>query len=112
MNAVAKEPAALYQSCRELFDDLRNYRSLPSARNPNATLPLGGTPQSNAPRGASANDDQFAATSRSLASRASSPSQTPLVRRTGTIAPAPEPKKTGTLATVLAAIFLLAVIVF
>ena len=112
MKSLAKEPAARYQSCRELFDDLRNYRSLPSAQNPNATLPLGGTAQSNAPNGASANDDQFAATSRSLVSRASSPSQTPLVRRTGTIAPAQEPEKTGTLATVLAAIFLLAVIVF
>jgi serine/threonine protein kinase len=108
MKSLAKEPAARYQSCRELFDDLRNYRS----QNPNATLPLGGTQQSSASRGASANDDQFAASSRSLAARASSPSQTPLVRRTGTIAPEPEPKKTGTLATALAAIFLLAVIVF
>ncbi|HEX9234270.1 MAG TPA: serine/threonine-protein kinase [Candidatus Acidoferrum sp.] len=112
MKSLAKEPAARYQSCRELFDDLRNYRSLPSAQNPNATLPLGGTPQSNASHSTSANDDQFATTARSLASRASSPSQTPLVRRTGTIAPAPEPKKPSTRATVLAAIFLLAVIVF
>src|ERR1700756_1154318 len=38
MKALAKEPAARYQSCRELFDDLRNYRSLSSASNPNATL--------------------------------------------------------------------------
>src|SRR5258705_1679474 len=44
MKSLAKEPPARYQSCRELFDDLRNYRSLPSAHNPNATLPLGGTP--------------------------------------------------------------------
>ena len=112
MKSLAKEPAARYQSCRELFDDLRNYRSLPSAQNPNATLPLGGTPQSNPSHSTSANDDQFATTARSLASRASNPSQTPLVRRTGTIAPAPEPKKPSTRATVLAAIFLLAVIVF
>jgi hypothetical protein len=35
-----------------------------------------------------------------------------VVRRTGTIAPAPEPEKSNVLATVLAAIFLLAVIVF
>src|SRR6266487_1695241 len=51
MKSLAKEPATRYQSCRELFEDLRNYRSLPSAQNPNATLPLGGTPQSNAPLG-------------------------------------------------------------
>jgi eukaryotic-like serine/threonine-protein kinase len=112
MKSLAKEPAARYQSCRELFDDLRNYRSLPATQNPNATLPLGGTPQRSASHGTSAIDDQFVATSRSLAWRANSPSQTPLVRRTGTIAPALEPKKSDTLATVLAAIFLLAVIVF
>jgi serine/threonine protein kinase len=112
MKSLAKEPAARYQSCRELFDDLRNYRSLPSAQNPNATLAFSGTSQSNAFYGAPANEAQFAATSRALSSRASSPSQTPLVRRTGTIAPAPAPKKNSAFTTVLAAIFLLAVIVF
>ena len=112
MKSLAKEPAARYQSCRELFDDLRNYRSLPSAQNPHSMLAFGGTSQGRALQGAPANDTQFAATSGALSSRSSSPSQTPVVRRTGTIAPAPEPKKNSTFTTVLAAIFLLAVIVF
>src|ERR1700751_6183800 len=41
LRALAKEPSQRYESCRDLFDDLRNYRSLPSTENPNATLPLG-----------------------------------------------------------------------
>ena len=112
MKSLAKEPAARYQSCRELFEDLRNYRSLPSAFNPNATLPTVGASQNNQSQGGYPDNSQLAATSRSLASRASNPSQTPAVRRTGTITPAPEPNKGNVLATVLAAIFLLAVIVF
>jgi serine/threonine-protein kinase len=114
MKSLAKEPAARYQSCRELFDDLRNYRSLGSVANPNATLHTGGLPQTNPSPSGFADDKQFAATSRSLSSRATNPSQTPLVRRTGVIAPVPEPepKGTSTRTTVLAAILLLAVIVF
>src|SRR2546427_12045806 len=101
MKSLAKEPAARYQSCRELFDDLRNYRSLPSAQNPNATLPLGGTPQSNASHNTSANEYQFATNSRAHASRASSPSQTPLVRRNRTVASEPSPNKSRRCATLL-----------
>ena len=112
MKSLAKEPAARYQSCRELFEDLRNYRSLPSAFKPTATLPTVGASQNNQSLGGYPDNSQLATTSRSLASRASNPSQTPLVRRTGTITPAPERKKSNVLATVLAAIFLLAVIVF
>src|SRR5204863_5739292 len=38
MKSLAKEPAARYQSCRELFDDLRNYRAQGAAGgNPNST---------------------------------------------------------------------------
>jgi serine/threonine-protein kinase len=112
MKSLAKEPAARYQSCRELFEDLRNYRSLPSAFNPNATLPTAGASQNNQSQSGYPDNSQLAAASRSLVSRASNPSQTPAVRRTGTITPAPEQKKSNVLATVLAAIFLLAVIVF
>jgi serine/threonine protein kinase len=112
MKSLAKEPAARYQSCRELFEDLRNYRSLPSAFNPKATLPTVGASQNNQSQGGYPDNSQLATTSRSLASRSSNPSQTPVVRRTGTIKPAPEPDKGNVLATVLAAIFLLAVIVF
>jgi serine/threonine-protein kinase len=112
MKALAKEPAARYQSCRELFEDLRNYRSLPSASNPNATLLTGGNSQNTQSQGGYLDGAQLASASRSLTSRASNPAQTPVVRRTGTIAPAPEPKKGNVFATVLAAILLLAVIVF
>src|SRR5258708_13753600 len=111
MKALAKEPAARYQNCRELLEDLHNYRNLAAAANPNATLPIGGLPTNNLSPAAPENG-QIAATSRSLNARATSPSQTPVVRRTGVIAPAPQPKKSNAFATVLAAIFLLGVIVF
>ena len=114
LKALAKEPSQRYQSCRDLFDDLRNYRSLPTVENPNATLPLGAGsgPQ---PAATQYLDPQLAQTSRSLNARAGSPSQTPALRRTGALpiqAPPPEPKKSSAVATVLAAILLLAVIVF
>ena len=112
MKALAKEPAARYQSCRELFEDLRNYRSLSSASNPNTTLPAVTASQNTQLHRGYPNSAQLASTSRALASRASSPTQTPVVRRTATIAPAPEPEKSNVLATVLAAILLLSVIVF
>jgi serine/threonine protein kinase len=112
MKALAKEPAARYQSCRELFEDLRNYRSLSSASNPNATLTAVNSQQNSQSQGGYSDSAQITSASRSLTSRASSPGQTPLVRRTGTIAPAPEPQKSNVFATVLAAILLLAVIVF
>jgi len=114
LKALAKEPSQRYQSCRDLFDDLRNYRSLPTVENPNATLPLGAA---NAPQSATTQylDPQLTQTSRSLNARAANPSQTPVVRRTGALpvqAPPPEAKKSSSLATVLAAVLLLAVIVF
>ena len=114
LKALTKEPSQRYQSCRDLFDDLRNYRLLPTVENPNATLPLsiGGSQQ---PAATQYLDSQLAQTSPALNSRASSPSQTPVVRRTGALpvqAPPPEPKKSSAVATVLAAILLLAVIVF
>src|SRR5262245_38670617 len=79
MKSLAKEPAARYQSCRELFEDLRNYRSLSAPQDPSATVPLGDSPS-----GA-----QLAAVSRNLSTRATHPSQTPIVHRTGAISPAP-----------------------
>ncbi len=112
MKSLAKEPAARYQSCRELFEDLRNYRSFSSFSNRNATLPVVNAPQNSQSQGGYLDNAQVASTSRALASRASSPTQTPVVRRTGTLAPAPEPEKSDVFATVLAAILLLAVIVF
>jgi serine/threonine protein kinase len=112
MKSLAKEPAARYQSCRELFDDLRNYRSISLPATANAAFPVSGFAQKNQMQSATSDDGQIAATSRMLNARASTPSQTPVVRRTGAIAPAAEPKVNSTRATVLAAIFLLAVILF
>jgi eukaryotic-like serine/threonine-protein kinase len=112
LKALAKEPSQRYQHCRDLMDDLRNYRSLSVVENPYATLPLGiGSPHSHA--ATQLLDSQVDAASRSLSGRAGGPSQTPLIRRTGTLQAAePEPQRKNTLTTVLAAIFLLCVIVF
>jgi serine/threonine protein kinase len=112
LNALAKEPSQRYQQCRDLIEDLRNYRSLALVENPRATLPLGiGSAHSHP--ATQLLDAQVAATSRSLNARSAGPSQTPVVRRTGTLQdPRPEPEKKNTLATILAAVFLLSVIVF
>src|ERR1700731_2009186 len=47
MRALAKDPELRYQSCRELLEDLRNYRALvPAEPSPDATLI---SPRSNSP---------------------------------------------------------------
>src|SRR5690242_8814010 len=120
MRALAKEPEVRYQSCRELLEDLRNYRGLtPAAGNPDATLisprsgsafPLGiagGNPQLT-PTG----NPNVTPTIRSLQNRGTNPTQTPIIRRTGTIAPVEEPKRTSTSRTILLAVLLVAVIVY
>jgi eukaryotic-like serine/threonine-protein kinase len=112
MKALAKEPEQRYQSCREMLEDLRNYRSIAGPANPQATAILGGTtaPSSTLPlnaalggRGAVIEDPATAATVHSLSSRASIPTQTPVVRRTAAIMPAEPPRKKS---SVLASIFL------
>ncbi len=120
LRALAKEPEVRYQSCREMLEDLRNYRALGgSERNPDATqitprygstLPLNAEAAN--PRGAYVEDHMTAAAVRSLQNRAGGPSQTPLVRRTGTVQPVEPPKKKNTFGTVLAALFLVAVIIY
>jgi serine/threonine protein kinase len=112
LKALAKEPSQRYQHCRDLMDDLRNYRSLSAVENPSATLPLGiGSPHSHT--ATQLLDSQVDAASRSLNSRASVPLQTPRIGRTGTLqTAATEPQKKNTVATILAAVFLLGVIVF
>src|SRR5262249_6073448 len=114
MKALAKEPSERYQHCRDLIEDLRNYRSLKGGENPSAILPLGiGSAHSHAAM--QLLEAQVAAASRSLYARSAGPSQTPVLRRTGTLqAPAATPaaQEKNTLTTVLAAIFLLCVIVF
>jgi serine/threonine-protein kinase len=120
MKALVKEPDQRYQNCREMQEDLRNYRTIaPGAGNPQSTMVMGGSPAAtlvsanSTGRGFASEDHSVAATARSLNARGSTPSQTPLVRRTGTITPAPEPpKKKNVVGTILAALLLLGVIVY
>ena len=123
LRALAKEPEERYQSCREMFEDLRNYRSLGGhERNTEATLisprgQLPGQPFSTptAPLRSPYSEDPVAvAAAHSLQQRAATPSHTPTVRRTGPLPPltdVPE-KKPNTFGTVLAAILLLSVIAY
>ena len=112
LKALAKEPSERYQQCRDLMEDLRNYRSLSEAQNPAATLPLGiGSAHSRA--AAQSVEAQIVARSRSGQTRAQGPSQTPALGRSSAfLVSSPRPEKKTTLATMLAAIFLLGVIVF
>jgi len=121
MKALAKEPEQRYQSCREMLEDLRHYRSLGTATgNPQSTMMMGGgSPAATmvsgnaGGHGLGVDDYTVAATTRSLASRASGPGQTPAVRRTGVLAPVPEPpKKKSIVGTIFAALLLLGVIVY
>jgi eukaryotic-like serine/threonine-protein kinase len=122
MKALAKEPEQRYQNCREMLEELRNYRSVaPGGGNPQSTMVMGGgSPTATlisgnpAGRGLPLNEEQsVAAAARSLNARASAPSQTPAIRRTGVIAPVQEPpKKKSILGTILAALLLVGVIVY
>ena len=123
MRALTKDPDARYLSCREMLEDLRNYRALGgNDRNPDATLvsPRGqgvgqpfSTPTSplRTPRPEELNP---ASTPRSLHQHGLSPLQTPTVRRTGPLPPidSTPQKKTSAVTTMLAAIFLIAVIAY
>jgi len=118
MRALAKEPEVRYQNCREMQEDLKNYRSLGTGgANPDATLvsprPSGGGlvgPAGGGLRGLHGEDPMSSPTLRSLQSRVSNPSQTPVVRRTGPVQAYEEPKKTSPIPTILAALFLVGVI--
>ena len=124
MRALEKEPDRRYQSCREMLEDLKNYRSISSTGgNPQSTMVMGGaqSPAATVVMGGNggrtvpnfdAMDAATAHSAASLTSRAAGPGQTPAIRRTGIITPVPEPKKKNIFATVLAAIFLLGVIVY
>ena len=123
MRALEKEPDQRYQNCREMLEDLKNYRSIsPAGGNPQSTMVMGGgSPAATvisgntAGRGYANEDQTVITTARSLNARASGPGQTPIVRRTGAITPAstPEPpKKKNVLGTILAAMLLLGVIVY
>jgi serine/threonine-protein kinase len=122
MRALAKDPDIRYQNCREMLEDLRNYRALGgidrggspevtliSARN-TPTFPLGisggGLPHP------PSDDPNVSPTLRSLQNRASSPSQTPVIRRTGPVVPVEEPKKSSPVLTAILALILVGVIVY
>ena len=129
MKALAKEPEQRYQTCREMLEDLRNYRAQGVAGgNPNSTMIMGvGSPAATIAAGNAGgrglaghnpaeDDPTVIATARSLSARAASPGQTPVVRRTGTLAPhvepAEPPKKKSVVGTIFAALLLLGVIVY
>ena len=120
MRALAKEPEVRYQSCRELLEDLRNYRALtPADRSPDATLisPRSGSPfplgiSGGSPQSTPSGDPNITPTIRSLQNRGTNPTQTPIIRRTGTIAPVELPKKNSPTLTVILALILIGVIVY
>ncbi|HXH65895.1 MAG TPA: PEGA domain-containing protein, partial [Candidatus Limnocylindrales bacterium] len=121
MRALAKEPEVRYQSCRELLEDLRNYRALtPGDRSPDATLisPRSGSSfplgiGGGAPHSTPSGNPNITPTIRSLQNRATTPTQTPVIRRTGSIAPVvEEPKKSSPVLTVILALLLVGVIAY
>jgi eukaryotic-like serine/threonine-protein kinase len=120
MKALVKEPEQRYQSCREMLEDLRNYRSIAAGGNPQSTMVVGGgSPAATmisgnaGGYGMGVDDQAVAATAGSLTLRASSPGQTTVVRRTASIAPAKEPpKKKSVVGTIFAALLLLGVIAY
>lgn len=117
MRALAKDPDTRYQSCREMLEDLRNYRSLsPTLGNPQSTMAMGpdvvNSTVALSPAGLrGVHNDDTAAIGRSLSARATHPGQTPALRRTGFLQPLPEPKpKKSVFGTIFAALLLLGVI--
>jgi eukaryotic-like serine/threonine-protein kinase len=118
MRALAKDPDTRYQSCREMLEDLRNYRSLSATPgNPQSTMTMGSNVVNStvalSPAGLrGVHNDDTAAISRSLSARAAHPGQTPALRRTGTLLqPVPEPKpKKSIFSTIFVALLLLGVI--
>jgi len=120
MRALEKEPEQRYQSCREMLEDLKSYRSIGPGGNSQSTMVMGGgSPAATVisgnagGRGMSRDDAAVNAAAHSLNARAAGPGQTPVVRRTGMITPVNEPpKKKSLFATILAAILLLGVIAY
>ncbi len=118
MRALAKDPDTRYQSCREMLEDLRNYRSLsPTLGNPQSTMAMNSDAVNSTVALSPTQElrgvhyDDTAAIGRSLAARATHPGQTPALRRTGFLQPVPEPKpKKSIFGTVFVALLLLGVI--
>jgi serine/threonine protein kinase len=98
MKALVKDPEQRYQNCREMLEDLRNYRA--HAGNPQSTMALGGNsagaPMATGNPGSTPSyfdESRAAANARALSARTAHPSQTPVIRRTGAIQPIVEPEK-------------------
>src|SRR6202007_1149352 len=103
------------------LEELRNYRALPNnAANPQSTMIMGPSDGANATvamrpgglPGMHTDDPATAAAAHSVASRAGNPVQTPALRRTGSIAAIPEPKKKSVVGTFFAALLLIGVIAY
>ncbi len=116
MKALAKDPAARYQTCKEMLEDLKNYRAVTAAESPSATVVMSGSPEATAvtptQRFPQTEDLQTAHTARSLQARAATPSQTPALRRTGVLAQEEPPRKSSPILTAILALILIGIIVF
>ncbi|HWY43055.1 MAG TPA: protein kinase [Candidatus Sulfotelmatobacter sp.] len=116
MKALAKEPSARYQSCREMLEDLKNYRSVAAAESASSTVVMGGSPEatlvSQNSRFPRPEDLQAANTARSLQARAANPSQTPAMRRTAALEPVAPPRKSSPIWSILLGLILVGVIVY
>ena len=116
LKALAKDPAARYQTCKEMLEDLKNYRALSAMDTPtSAAAVLNASPEATiaSPRPLiGRNDDlQAAHAARSLQARAATPSQTPALRRTGVLQP-PEKRKSSPIWSVVLGLILIGVIVY
>jgi hypothetical protein len=122
MRALAKEPEDRYQSCRELLEDLRNYRAVAGIEgNARSTMVMGGQQASPGAtlamnpgglRGMHSDGPHNTPASRLAAMGAGNPLQTPPLRRTGAISAYAEPRKSGIVGTIVAALLLLGVIAY
>ncbi|MBS1841310.1 MAG: protein kinase [Acidobacteria bacterium] len=117
LKALAKDPSARYQTCKEMLEDLKNYRALSAMDTPvSATVVMNASPEATiaSPKPLIGHNDdlQAAHTARSLQARASTPSQTPVLRRTGVLAPTPEKRKSSPVWSVLLGLILIGVIVY
>lgn len=113
LKALAKDPAQRYQDCRELLEDLRNYRML--AGGVDATVALS-APSVPAVPARSLSEERFTGSlggpARSLPP-GGNPALTPSPRRTGHIKPYEEPpEKAGPVTRAFLALLLLGVIVY
>jgi hypothetical protein len=122
MRALAKEPEDRYQSCRELLEDLRNYRAVAGVEgNPRSTMVMGGQQALHGAtvamnpgglRGMHSDNPHTTPASRLAAMGAGNPMPTPPLRRTGAMPAYQEPEKTNVASTILAALLLVGVIVY